>query len=345
MKLPLPEGPIEDFDPRWRAYHTIMGFNEHSVHYIPSPLYHALPLHHAIIAQHYGGTVLVIPRFDAEGALRLIDKYKVTQASWVATMFIKMLKLPDEVRQRHDVSSMLAMVHGAGPCPVPVKEAIIDWFGEIVFESYGMTEGFGSTTISSPEWLKHKGSVGKTILGAVHIVDDDAGVDQPAGEVGTIYFENPRKVEYLNDATKTDGVKNARGWATAGDMGYLDADGYLYLTGRKTEMIISGGVNIYPQEIENILILHPKVDDIAVFGIPNADFGEEVKAVVQPLDMADAGPALEAEIIAYCRSQLSALKAPRSIDFMEALPRHETGKLYKRLLRDPYWAGLGKDIN
>lgn len=345
VKVALRDGPIEDFDPRWKAYHTYMGFNEHSVHYIPSPFYHALPIHHAMTAQHYGGTVLMISKFEAEQALQLIDKYKVTQASWVAAMFIKMLKLPEDVRARYSVESMVAMVHGAGPCPVPVKEAIIDWFGPIVFESYGMTEGFGSTTITSSEWLLHKGSVGKPTLGAAHIVNDDTGEELPAGEIGTIYFENPRKVEYLNDAAKTDGVKNKHGWATAGDMGYLDPDGYLYITGRKIEMIISGGVNIYPQEIENALIVHPKVVDVAVFGIPNDEFGEEVKAVVQPLDMTEAGSALEAEIIAFCKTQLSSLKAPRSIDFMEALPRHETGKLYKRLLREPYWAGRDKDVN
>ncbi len=345
VKLELPEGAIEDLPPRWRAYHTIMGFDAASVHYIPSPLYHALPIHHAMVAQNYGGTVLVIQKFDPQEALRLIDHYKVTQSSWVATMFIRMLKLPAEVRARYDISSMISMVHGAGPCPVPVKEAMLDWFGPIIFEAYGSTEGFGSTQISAPEWLEHKGSVGKTAPGSTHIIDDDTGQELPAGQIGTIYFSDPRKVEYLNDPGKTQSVHLANGWATAGDIGYLDADGYLYLTDRKADMIISGGVNIYPQEVEATLILHPRIADIAVFGIPNDEFGEEVKAVVQPADMADAGPALEAEIIAYCKANLSAIKAPRTVDFMAELPRHETGKLYKRLLRDPYWAGKASNIN
>ena len=183
------------------------------------------------------------------------------------------------------------------------------------------------------------------MLSPAHIVDDETGAELPAGEIGTIYFEAPRKVEYLNDAAKTSSVHHPKGWATAGDIGYLDADGYLYLTDRKADMIISGGVNIYPQEIEAVLILHPKIADIAVFGIPNEDFGEEVKAVVAPTTFSDAGPALEAEIIAYCKAHLAALKAPKTIDFLPELPRHETGKLYKRLLRDPYWAGKGKNIN
>jgi acyl-CoA synthetase (AMP-forming)/AMP-acid ligase II len=345
VKLPLPKGGVADLEERWKAYHTVMGFDLGSVHYIPSPLYHALPLHHALVAQNYGGTVLVIQKFDPEEALRLIEKYKVTQSSWVATMFIRMLKLPTDVRARYDISSMVAMVHGAGPCPAPVKEQMIEWFGPIVFEAYSSTEGFGSTSISSEEWLAHKGSVGKPMLGAAHIVDDETGEELPVGDIGTIYFENPRKVEYLNDTSKTDSVKLGNGWATAGDIGYLDKDGYLYLTDRKADMIISGGVNIYPQEVEAQLILHPKIADIAVFGIPNEDYGEEVKAVVEPTDYGLAGDALEEEIIQFCRENISPVKAPRSVDFVESMPRHETGKLYKRLLRDPYWEGHDKRVN
>ncbi len=345
VKIALPEGPIETLADRWKAYHTVMGFDWNSVHYVPSPLYHALPIHHAMVAQNYGGTVLIIQKFDPEEALRLIDHYKVTQSSWVATMFIRMLKLPEAVRRKYDISSMVGMVHGAGPCPIPVKEAIIAWFGEIVHETYASTEGFGSATITATEWLEHKGSVGRPMLGPAHIVDDETGCELGVGEIGTIYFENPRKVEYLNDAAKTESVRHPKGWATAGDIGYLDADGYLYLTDRKADMIISGGVNIYPQEIESVLVLHPKVADVAVFGIPNDDFGEEVKAIVAPTDYTEAGSALAAELIAYCKTQLAALKAPRSIDFLPALPRHETGKLYKRLLREPYWADRDRNIN
>ena len=345
VKLPLPDGNLDAMEERWKLYHTVMGFDLGSVHYIPSPMYHSLPLHHAMIAQRYGGTVLMIPRFDAEEALRLIEEYKVTQSSWVATMFIRMLKLPEAVRKQYDISSMISMVHGAGPCPIPVKEKMIEWFGEIIYEAYGSTEGFGSAFIGSTEWLQHKGSVGKPALGNAHIVDEESGEELPAGEVGTIYFANPRKVEYLNDTEKNESVRLKNGWATAGDIGYLDQDGYLYLTDRKADMIISGGVNIYPQEIEAILALHPKVSDIAVFGIPNEEFGEEVKAVIQPAPGAQPSADLEAEIIEYCRSELSAVKAPRSVDFLEKLPRHETGKLYKRLLKAPYWKDHEKNVN
>ncbi|NIB41466.1 acyl-CoA synthetase [Pseudomaricurvus alkylphenolicus] len=344
VKLPLPEGPIETLAERWKNYHTIMGFDFDSVHYIPSPLYHALPIHHAMVAQNYGGTVLIIDKFDPETALKVIEKYGVTQSSWVPTMFIRLLKLSEEIRKSYDVSSMQAMVHGAAPCPISVKEKIIEWFGPVVYEAYASTEGFGSTSITSEEWLKHKGSVGKPILGPVHIVDEVTGESLPAGKVGAIYFENPRKVEYLNDTEKTDSVKLKNGWATAGDIGYLDKDGYLYLTDRKSNMIISGGVNIYPQETENLLITHPKVFDVAVFGVPNEDFGEEVKAVVQPMDKDAGGPELERELIDFCLNNLSDLKAPRSIDFRASLPRHETGKLYKRLLRDEYWADHNRKI-
>ena len=344
VKLPLPEGPIDTLAKRWTAYHAVMGFDTHSVHYIPSPLYHALPIHHAMVAQNYGGTVLVIDKFVPEQALELIQEYRVTQSSWVATMFIRMLKLPEEVRLSYDVSSMEAIVHGAGPCPVTIKEQMIDWFGPIIHEVYASTEGFGSTAINSREWLQHKGSVGKPSEGPVHIVNEETGQELPPGEHGAIYFENPRKVEYLNDSEKTDSVMLNNGWATAGDIGYLDRDGYLYLTDRKSNMIISGGVNIYPQETENLLITHPKVADVAVFGIPNEDFGEEVKAVVQPMDLNDAGAVLEAELIEFCKQNLSTVKAPRTIDFTDQLPRQETGKLYKRLLRDPYWEGHESNI-
>ena len=234
-------------------------------------------------------------------------------------------------------------IHAAAPCPVEVKRQIIEWWGPVLHEYYAGTEGNGFVYCNSEQWLAHPGTVGTALSGQLHIVGDD-GTEQPPGEPGTIYFSEGAPFEYHNDPEKTKSSYNERGWSTLGDVGYLDADGYLYLTDRKAYMIISGGVNIYPQEAENVLSMHPKVFDVAVFGVPNEDFGEEVKAVVQPVDLADAGPELERDLIAYCRSQLADVKCPRSIDFRDELPRHPTGKLYKRLLKDEYWAGHGRAI-
>ncbi|MEE8582082.1 MAG: AMP-binding protein, partial [Myxococcota bacterium] len=237
---------------------------------------------------------------------------------------------------RYDLSSLEVAVHAAAPCPVPVKEQMIDWWGPVLHEYYAGTEGNGFTAIDSEQWLAHKGSVGRCLTAVLHILDDE-GNELPTGETGTIYFEGGGKFEYHNDPDKTAESRTEQGWTTLGDVGYLDEEGYLYLTDRKAFMIISGGVNIYPQEAENALITHPKVTDVAVVGIPNEEFGEEVKAVVQPVDMAEAGPDLERELLEYCQSQLSKIKCPRSIDFEAELPRHPTGKLYKRLLKDRYW--------
>jgi acyl-CoA synthetase (AMP-forming)/AMP-acid ligase II len=256
-------------------------------------------------------------------------------------MFVRMLKLPEETRTKYDLSSLASVVHAAAPCPVEVKRQMIEWWGPIIHEYYAGTEGNGFVYCNSQDWLAHPGTVGRAILGTVRIVDD-AGDELPPGEPGTIYFESGATFEYHNDPEKTASSRNDRGWSTLGDVGYLDDEGFLYLTDRKAFMIISGGVNIYPQEAENVLVSHPKVVDVAVFGVPNADFGEEVKAVVQPADMAEAGPDLEQELIAYCRSRLADVKCPRTIDFRPELPRHPTGKLYKRLLKDEYWTGHGE---
>ncbi len=253
-------------------------------------------------------------------------------------MFIRLLKLPAEVRRRYDLSSLRVVIHAAAPCPIPIKEQMIEWWGPIVKEYYGGTEGNGLCAIDSAEWLAHRGSVGRPLFGTVHILDDD-GSELAPGEPGTIYFEGGTAFEYHKDPEKTAASRTRSGWSTIGDIGYLDTEGYLYLTDRKANMIISGGVNIYPQEAENVLATHAKVQDVAVFGVPNAEWGEEVKAVVQPVDMTTAGPALAEELIAFCRAHLSPIKCPRSIDFEAELPRHPTGKLYKRLLKDRYWAG------
>jgi acyl-CoA synthetase (AMP-forming)/AMP-acid ligase II len=316
----------------------LFGYDADTVYLSPAPLYHAAPLRFTMAVHQAGGTAVVMEHFDPEQALALIERHRVSHSQWVPTMFVRMLKLPPEVRERYDVSSLRYVVHAAAPCPVPVKEQMIAWWGPVIHEYYAGTEGNGFVYCNSEDWLAHKGSVGKALLGAVHIVGED-GVEVPVGEEGTVYFESEAAFEYHNDPEKTKSAYNERGWSTLGDVGRLDEDGFLYLTDRKAYMIISGGVNIYPQETENVLTMHPKVYDVAVLGVPNEDFGEEVKAVVQPVDMADAGPALERELIEFCREHLAHYKCPRSVDFLPELPRHPTGKLYKRLLRDRYWEG------
>jgi fatty-acyl-CoA synthase/long-chain acyl-CoA synthetase len=274
--------------------------------------------------------------FDSEECLRLVEKHGVTQAQLVPTMFVRMLKLPDEVRTRYDVSSLKGAIHAAAPCPVDVKAKMIDWWGPILIEYYAGSEGNGVTACTSQQWLAHRGSVGRAVVGKIKILDEN-DEEMPTGELGTVYFAEGPAFSYHNDPEKTKGAYNAKGWSTLGDVGYLDNDGFLYLTDRKSYMIISGGVNIYPQETEDVLINHPAVADVAVFGVPNEEMGEEVKAVVQPHDIARAGEALESELILYCKRHLSPLKCPRSVDFEAELPRTPTGKLVKRHLRERYW--------
>lgn len=320
------------------SVHTIIGLyqlNENTVYLSPAPLYHAAPLRFCLWTLRVGGTVVVMSKFDAEKALSLIEKYKITHSQWVPTMFIRMLKLPEETRRKYDLSSLQCAIHAAAPCPVEVKEQMIAWWGPVLFEYYAGTEGDSFIAITSEEWLTHRGSVGKCYVGKLHIIDEDEN-ELPVGESGGVYIEEGNPFEYHNDPDKTRGSRTSKGWSTLGDVGYVDEEGYLYLTDRKANMIISGGVNIYPQETENVLTLHPKVIDAAVFGIPNDDFGEEVKAVVQPVDMADAGPAFEDELKAYCLERLSKIKCPKSIDFQKEIPRTPTGKMLKRLLKDQY---------
>ncbi|MEO6317963.1 MAG: AMP-binding protein [Acidimicrobiales bacterium] len=325
----------------------LFGADESTMYLSPAPLYHAAPLRFCRAVHRVGGTVVVMEHFDPEGYLALVEQHRITFSQVVPTMFIRMLKLPDEVRSRYDLSSLTAVVHAAAPCPSEVKAQIIGWFGPIVHEYYAGTEGNGFVYCNSEDWLAHRGTVGKAIIGIVHIVGDD-GDEVPTGESGTVYFEGEAAstFEYHNDAGKTADSRDprGRGWSTLGDVGHLDDDGYLYLTDRKAYMIITGGVNVYPQEAENVLALHPRVNDVAVFGVPNDDFGEEVKAVVEPADPSAAGADLERELIAYCKEHLADIKCPRSIDFRRELPRHPTGKLYKRLLKDEYWAAAGRSI-
>ncbi|HEV2363270.1 MAG TPA: acyl-CoA synthetase [Caulobacteraceae bacterium] len=315
---------------------ALYGLDFDTVYLSPAPLYHAAPLGWSMGVQALGGTVVMMERFDAEKALEAIERYRINCAQWVPTHFVRMLKLPPEVRARYDVSSLKCVFHAAAPCPVPVKQAMIDWWGPIIQEYYAGTEGNGFTNISSLEWLRKKGSVGRALMGELKICDEQENPVPPRTE-GVIYFAGGGQFEYHNDPLKTAESRNRHGWTTLGDVGYLDEDGYLFLTDRKSFMIISGGVNIYPQEIENVLITHPKVADVAVVGAPHEDMGEEVVAVVQPSDWDEAGEALAAELSAFARANLSHVKAPRRFDFMAELPRHPTGKLYKRLIRDAYW--------
>ena len=314
----------------------LYGLERSSIYLSPAPLYHAAPLRFNMTVMRFGGTSVIMEHFDAEEALALIERHGITHSQWVPTMFVRMLKLPPEVRARYRHDTLKVAIHAAAPCPVQVKEGMIDWWGPVLYEYYAGTEGNGFVACTSADWLAHRGTVGSALLGEIRILDD-AGKVVPIGETGTIYFANGPAFEYHNDPAKTASSKSAEGWSTLGDVGYLDAEGYLYLTDRKHFMIISGGVNIYPQEIENLLVTHPKVIDVAVIGVPNEEFGEEVKAIVQPADMGAASPTLAEELIAYCRANLSHIKCPKSVDFEAELPRHPTGKLYKRLLRDRYW--------
>ena len=342
--LPVVEPQAIDFDsPLSAITRQLYGMDANTVYLSPAPLYHAAPLRFNMSIMRLGGTSVIMEHFDAEEFLRLVGKHRITHTQVVPTMFVRFLKLPEDVRRRYDVSSLRCAIHAAAPCPIPTKEQMIDWWGPIVWEYYGGTEGNGLTMCNAAEWMAHKGTVGRAVVGKLRICDED-GNELPQGEPGTVYFAEGRPFEYHNDPVKTAESRHPNGWTTLGDVGYVDADGFLHLTDRKAFMIISGGVNIYPQECENLLINHPKVIDCAVFGVPNPDFGEEVKAVVQPRDMAEAGPALAEELLAYCRQHLSAIKCPRSIDFEAELPRHPTGKLYKRLLRDRYWQGHSSRI-
>ncbi len=312
-------------------------FREGLTYLSPAPLYHAAPHVAVNLTIRMGGTAIIMERFDAEDFLRLVQTHRVTHSQLVPTMFSRMLKLPDEARRRYDLSSLETAVHAAAPCPVQVKESMIDWWGPIIHEYYGMTEAMGVTACDSHEWLAHKGTVGRTVFGELHILDDQMH-PCPSGTNGTVWFRLGSAFEYFNDKARTAEVLSADGtMGTAGDVGYVDADGYLYLTDRATFMINAGGVNIYPQECEDLLITHPKVADAAVFGVPNADLGEEVKAIVQPMPGIASGPETAAELIAFCSQHLARHKVPRSIEFEAELPRLPTGKLYKRILRDRYW--------
>lgn len=346
IKRPLTGASIRSGVRNAEAFQARYGFGPDSVYLSPAPLYHAAPLAYCMGAQSLGSTVVMMRRFDALEALDLIERYRVTHSQWVPTMFVRMLKLSPAERVRYDLSSHRVAIHAAAPCPVEVKRQMIEWWGPILGEYYAGTEGNGSTYISSEEWLERPGSVGRASRGVLHICDEE-GRELPIGEAGLVYFEQEAVTfEYHNAPEKTRSSQHPQhpNWSTLGDVGYLDEDGYLYLTDRQAFMIISGGVNIYPQEVEDALVLHEKVADVAVFGVPDPDFGEAVKAVVEPAVGSEPGPDLERELLAFARERLAHFMVPRSIDFIDTMPRLPTGKLYKRLLRDRYWGKSGSTI-
>ena len=344
---PLPEGSIDTTPNPTNGLLTLLWqVNEHAVYLSPAPLYHSAPIGFCLGMQSIGGTVVMMRRFDEIGALEAIERYKVTHSQWVPTMFTRMLKMPEEDRSRFDLSAHQVAIHAAAPCPTEVKKRMMDWWGPILYEYYGGTELNGLTHVGPQEWLEHPGTVGKPILGVIHICNED-GEELPAGTPGIVYFELPQMpFEYLKDKAKTKEAQHPEhaNWSALGDVGYVDDDGFLFLTDRATFMIISGGVNIYPQEIEDAMILHDHILDVAVIGVPNSEMGEEVKAIVQLVDGIDATPDEAASLLEWTRERIAHYKAPRSVDFRDELPRLPTGKLYKRLLKDEYWGKTGSRI-
>jgi fatty-acyl-CoA synthase len=336
----------EDSGPVGALQRALWGFDENTVYLSPAPLYHSAPIGFSTAVLALGGTVVMMPRFDEISALRAIEQHRITHSQWVPTMFTRMLKLPEAERSGFDLSSHRVAIHAAAPCPVGIKQQMLDWWGPIIYEYYGGTELNGLTHCTPQEWLAHPGTVGRPVIGVLHVCDED-GRELPPGEPGLVYFELPEMpFAYHKDEAKTRNAQHPEhpNWSALGDVGYVDEDGFLYLTDRATFMIISGGVNIYPQEIEDQLIMHPKVADVAVIGVPDDEMGEAVKAVVQAAEGVDTGPGLEAELLAYAREHLAHYKCPRSVDFVAELPRLPTGKLYKRFLKDAYWGRQGSRI-
>jgi long-chain acyl-CoA synthetase len=334
---PLPEQPPSQQLPLFDFLQKLWRYREGLIYLSPAPLYHSAPQAAVNLVIRNGGTAIIMESFDPERYLQLVEKYKPTHSQLVPTMFSRMLKLPEAVRSRYDLSSLEVVIHAAAPCPAQVKEQMIAWWGPIIHEYYGATEGLGFAACDSTQWLAHRGTVGKVMLGDLHVLDEDMQ-PCPKGTPGTLWFKTATPFEYFNDSAKTAEARSPDGsMSTVGDVGYVDDDSFLYLTDRATFMIVSGGVNIYPQECENLLITHPKVADAAVFGVPNEDLGEEVKAVIQLMPNVETNSDLKDELIAFCATHLSRQKCPRSIDFEAELPRLPTGKLYKRLLRDRYW--------
>ena len=337
---PLPATKVsDDAGPLGGLQKQLWGFDSNTVYLSPAPMYHSAPLGFSTGTQALGGTVVMMPKFDPLLALEAIEKYRVTASQWVPTMFSRMLKVPEEERSGFDLSSHKIAIHAAAPCPKQVKQQMFEWWGPILYEYYGGTEFNGLTHVTPQDWLKHPGTVGKSVFGTLHVCDE-RGEKAPNGESGLVYFEQPAMpFEYFHDKDKTRSAQHPQhpNWSALGDVGYIDDEGYLFLTDRATFMIISGGVNIYPQEIEDAMVMHPKIADVAVVGVPNEEMGEEVKAVVQLAPGVEPSAAVAAELLAFAREHIAHYKCPRSIDFEAELPRLPTGKLYKRILKDRYW--------
>lgn len=331
----VPDAPFGAGLPIESLLKAQFGMGEDTVYLSLGPLYHSAPQGWSLGTQSHGGTTVIVDSFDAEQTLALIEQYRVTHVQVVPTMFVRMLKLPQEVRDRYDLSSLRLVFHAAAPCPPDVKERMIEWLGPRVIEFYSASEFNSLFVIDSASWLTHRGSVGRAVVGTPHILDDD-GNELPVGEVGEVWIENGNRFEYHGEPAKTAAAYNDRGWSTLGDLGSLDAEGYLYLSDRRTDLIISGGVNIYPREIEDTLVLHEAISDVAVLGIPDDEMGQQVKAVVQLAPGLVAGASMESEIIDYCLARLAKFKCPRSVDFVAELPRLPSGKLLRRNLADRY---------
>jgi acyl-CoA synthetase (AMP-forming)/AMP-acid ligase II len=337
----LPDRNVDEpGDPTVAIASRFYGIDSQDIYFSPAPIYHAAPLRWCGMVQALGGTVVLTKKFDAADTLKYVERYRITVTQMVPTMFVRLLKLDPEIRARYDLSSLRAIIHAAAPCPVEVKRTMIGWLGPIIYEYYSSTEAHGMTFINTAEWLAYPGSVGRSVLGVLHICDDE-GRELPRGRVGTVYFERDcLPFRYHNDLVKTVAAQHPEHpfWTTVGDLGYVDDEDYLYLADRKSFMIISGGVNIYPQEVENVLALHPAVHDVAVIGVPDPEMGEQVKAVVQLDPDSKASVALAHELIDYTRERIAHYKAPRTVDFVDDLPRTPTGKLVKGKLRKLYLA-------
>jgi long-chain acyl-CoA synthetase len=317
--------------------------HDDNVHLVGSPLYHTAVLMFAGSSLHLGHTVVLMDKWLPERTLELVERHRVTTSHMVPTQLHRLLALPDDARSRYDLGSLRAMIHAAAPCPIDIKRRMLDWWGPVIWEYYAASEG-GGTVVGPEEWLAKPGTVGKAWPTSEIRILDEQGTPLPAGEIGTVYMAlQQQSFEYHGDKTKTD-ANRRDGFFTVGDVGYLDEDGFLFLRDRKIDMIISGGANIYPAEIESVLLTHPKVGDAAVFGIPDDDWGEQVKAVVEPAEGVEPGPALVDDLVAFCREHLAKYKCPKSIDFVTEMPRDPNGKLYKRTLRDPYWEGRQRAI-
>ncbi len=335
VRASTPGAPLGTVSELFRRRLDLHRIDDRTIYLSTAPLYHSAPLRYNNMVHRSGGSSVIMPRFDGAASLSLIERYRVTHSQWVPTMFVRLLKLPEDVRTGHDLSSHRVAIHAAAPCPVTVKQAMLDWWGPILYEYYSGTEGNGQTAISPEEWIRYPGSVGRPILGRLHITDTQ-GRELPPGESGHVYFEGGPRFEYYKDPVKTAAAYDARGWSTLGDIGHVNEAGYLYLTDRASHMIITGGVNVYPREVEDVLLEHPAVQDAAVFGVPDEEFGESVRAAVEVVPGASVSAAT---LIEFCRARLAHLKCPKDVEFHTALPRHQTGKLYKELLKKPRWPG------